>query len=80
MASLRLHLVGAILTAVVILGIIGGTITAAEDASETADAYCQETYGDQLRNTVFVDEGRTFVLHCELENGTLVDVPDRAFS
>lgn len=49
-----------------------------ESEKATVEDYCADTYGEDFENA-YVESTRVLSWHCELENGTIVDVPDAVF-
>lgn len=49
-----------------------------ESEQSTVEDYCADTYGEDFEE-VYVESTRVLRWHCELENGTIVEVPDTVF-
>ena len=77
MASLTTY--GAVLMVVAVAAIMGAVIVEGDNRATQARDYCT-TEHDTSDILWVVTDDHAHELHCQLENQTLVDVPDRVFA
>jgi len=65
------------LLVIAVIAMMATTVDTASDQQEAGIAYCQDTYADTYAEVVWLQQGETYELHCQLDNGTLVEVPDK---